>query len=277
MGQIHARKLLAHPGVELVAVVDPRPGEDRDLPFATTLPENLDFAVVATPSSLHASVAEPLLSAGLPCLVEKPLAPTFEEAQRLAQHPALSVNHLERFNPVLSVLDASEGLVYFGSERMAPPGQRGLDTDVLLDLMVHDLDLLLSFDGGEVTEIRGVGLSVGSAGVDIAEVWLETSTGCVANLVASRVSRRQSRQLRLVVGETYWSLDLARGRAERVRWKAGDLDGESVEVPAGDALERMHQAFLGAVRGENPYPVPGAEGARAVALTERIRARIQRE
>ena len=262
--------------MDLVAVVDPAPSEDQDLPFARELPEGLDFVVVATPSSLHAEVAEPLLSAGLPCLVEKPLAATLEEARLLAQHPRLSVNHLERFNPVLSVLEKEGELSYFGSERMAPPGQRGLDTDVLLDLMVHDLDLLLSLDGGEVTEIRGVGLSVGSAGIDIAEVRLETSTGCVANLVASRVSRRQSRQLRLVGGETYWSLDLARGTAERVRWKKGDLDGESVSVPAGDALERMHQAFLGAVRGENPYPVPGVEGARAVALTERIRARIQR-
>ena len=269
MGRIHAEKLAG--AVDLV-VVDPA-GVPSHLPQGK-LPEELDAAIIAVPASLHAEVAIPLLERGVPCLIEKPLASTAQEARRLARYPHCSVNHQERFNPAVRALPADLRPRYVRVERLAAPSGRGFDVDVVHDLMIHDLDLLLHLAGGVVTDLRAVGVPVLGEGLDVAEVWLETSTGCVGTLTASRISRGPSRRFRLMDPGRYFSLDLGEQTVSTVRLGDGELQPEALEVSPGDAIEAVHAAFFAAVRGEGDYPCPASEAAIAVALADRIAATI---
>ncbi len=277
MGRLHARLLAARDDVELVAAVDPlRPAAAGSLPWADRVPADLDFAVVATPTVVHAEVAGPLLAAGVPVLVEKPLAHTPGAAERLAAAPRLAVNHLERFNPALDALPAGARLRFVRAERLGPFQRRGVDVDVVHDLMVHDLDLLLHLAGGAVEALRAVGVGVVTSGIDIAEAWVELSTGCVASLTASRVSARRVRTWRVVTDDAYWSLDLAAHRAHAVPWGAGELRPRPVDLPERNALVAMHDAFLAAVRSGGPMPVTGEEGWAAVVLAHRVSEAVRR-
>jgi len=274
MGRYHAMKLAARDDVELLGVVDPDSRFLPELPRLERVPADADFAVIATPTRLHVETALPLLRGGLPCLVEKPLAATPREAEQLAGFAGLGVNHIERFNPALEVLPSDVRPGYVRAERLAPFGGRGIDVDVVHDLMIHDLDLVLHLAGGEAREIRAVGVPVRTAGVDIAEVWMETTTGCVATLTASRISRAPSRRLRLVARDRYWSLDMAARSASQSRWGDGVLDAEPLEVGTADALEASIAGFIASVRGEAGVPVSGADGLAAVRLASRVSARI---
>ena len=278
MGRYHAAKLLSRSDVTLLGIVDPGSPHHPGVPRLDAVPDEADFAVVATPTRLHGASALPLLERGIPCLVEKPLAATLDEAEALAAHAHVCVNHIERFNPGLSALPAGLRPRYLRLERMAPPTARGTDVDVIHDLMIHDLDLVLHLTGcalAGVTEVRAVGVPVLTGGVDIAECWLETADGCVATLTASRVSRKPSRHLRVVADDgTYWSVDLAARAAARVRWGEGDLDAEPLTVGSADALESMIDAFLAAVRGERAYPVSGREGLAALSLARAVSDQI---
>ncbi|MBN1335921.1 MAG: Gfo/Idh/MocA family oxidoreductase [Deltaproteobacteria bacterium] len=266
MGGLHARALGRRPDVR-VRVVDPGRGH----PGPVGRP---DAAIVAVPAVRHAEVALPLLDAGVPCLVEKPLAPDPDAAEALAAWPDCMPGHVERFNPVFCALPGLRAR-FLVAERIHAPTGRGADVDVVLDVMIHDLDLALWLLGEEPDEIRASGLAVRSAcGVDIANARLETASGGAAVLTASRVSRRQVRALRVFTLDAYVSMDLAAGRADRVRWGAAGLEEEAVPVPAGDALEREHDAFLAHVRQEAPFPVPAADAARAVRLARRVQAAI---
>ena len=282
MGRYHAAKLMSRDDVTLVGILDPDSPHHPQVPRLEVVPEGVDFAVVATPTRLHGASALPLLERGVPCLIEKPIGATLAEAEALAAHAHVCVNHIERFNPGLSALPEGLRPRYLRLERMAPPTARGTDVDVIHDLMIHDLDLVLHLTGAtleQVSEVRAVGVPVLTGGVDIAECWLETSDGCVATLTASRVSRKPSRHLRVVADDgTYWSVDLAARAAARVRWGAGDLDAEPMTVGSADALESMIDAFLAAVRGERDYPVSGRAGLAALSLasavSEQVRERL---
>lgn len=277
MGRYHTGKLLAREDVDLVGIVDPDTPHHPELPRLDyeSLPGDLDFAVVAAPTRLHRALAEPLLARGIACLVEKPLGATLEEARALAAYDRVCVNHVERFNPALAALPAGLEPRYLRLERMGVPVGRGTDVDVIHDLMIHDLDLVAHLTRSEVVELRAVGVPVLGSGVDIAECWLETASGCVATLTASRVSRTPSRRLRVVAADTYWSVDLARREAQRVRWGAGELGAEPVEVPHADALERLIDGFLAGVRGDAPFPVSGSEGLAALELARQVAEQIQ--
>jgi predicted dehydrogenase len=261
MGGFHRAKIAARPGVELV-VVDPPLGLRPDV-------GEVDFAIVATPSSTHREVAEPLLERGVPCLVEKPLAHTVEDARALAAYRTLMVGHIERFNPALVPVRAVRPR-FVQCERLAPFPARGTDVSVIDDLMVHDLDLVSSFLGTQVTDVRAIGVGVLTAEPDICNVRLEIG-GAVAVLTASRVSRESVRKLRLVEPGVYWSVDLLARTVTRVDWGTGDLTGSSVAVPNEDALEREHDAFFAAVRGEAAFDPDGAAGVRALELAAVVR------
>lgn len=271
MGRHHARRLAERPDVRL-RIVDP----DQGLPAPGRLVA--DFAVVATPTASHAEVAGPLLAAGIPTLVEKPLAPDLESARRLSEWGRLSVGHVERWNPALRAV-AHVRPRFVEAQRMAPwpdpaaRGGRGTDTDVLADLMLHDIDLALRFLPGALRDVRAVGVGVLSGHPDIAKARLELGGG-VADLTASRVSRAPTRTLRLVDDGQYWSVDLLARSVMRVRWGAGELEGEPVAVPEGDALRDQHGDFLAAVRSGGPMPVPGAEAVRVLEVIEVIRAAL---
>jgi predicted dehydrogenase len=280
MGRIHAKKLLLNSSVDLVAVVDPDPRMEAgiaSLPWVDKLPTSIDFAVVAVPTALHSKVALPLLVAGVPCLVEKPLGGSLADAASLAKFDYVTVNHIERYNPNLAPVVGTSPK-YIRSERLAltqsnSGRRRGGDVDVVHDLMIHDLDLVRYLTGEEVSLVKAVGASLHcdseASGVDIAEVWLETDGGCVAVLTASRASNKRMRRLRVVDGNSYWSVDLDGGLGEQVGWDSS-LSRVATESSGKDALEAMHEAFLGMVKGERASPVTGVDGLRAVELAARV-------
>lgn len=263
MGRLHAQKLSARGDVHL-AVVDPAQGLEEP-------GWRPDFAVVATPTATHARVAMPLLQAAVPCLVEKPLAADLATARELSRFAHLSVGHVERFNPALEVVEGSVRFVQ--AERLAPFPGRGTDVDVVIDLMVHDLDLALQWLSGPIRDVRAVGVGVLTGSADIVNARVEVGAG-VAVFTASRVSRSPVRVVRLVGPGVYWSLDLLGRKVHRVRWGEGKLDEEAVPVPQGDPLEREHAAFLDAVRERGPFPVPGTEAVRVIELAERVRGAL---
>jgi predicted dehydrogenase len=267
MGAHHLRKLATRADVR-VRAVDPPKGLDAPV-------GQPDFAIIAVPTRSHLDVALPLLEAGVPCLVEKPLAASLEQASRLVAFPHCLPGHIERFNPVFQVLDGARPR-YLEAERMGLPSGRSGDVDVVLDLMIHDLDLVRWLLPSALRELRSVGLGLPREpgkpppGVDIANVRLETADGRVANLSASRISRRNSRRLRLFTERDYWSLDLGLRRAERIRWADGSLEVQAVPVPDIDPLEAEHEALLAHVRGDIPYPLGPHDGLEALELALRV-------
>jgi len=262
MGRLHAEKLRPH----LVAVVDPA-GVDDGLPWAEEVPAGIDAAVVAVPAGQHFQVALPLLRQGIPTLVEKPLATDLEEARVLAAFPNLCVNHVERFNPAVAALPAQ--IRHISAQRMAPYMGRGIDVDVVLDLMIHDLDLVLRLLG-PVHEVRAVGLCVESGRIDHAEAWLEAERG-VATVVASRVAPGPHRMLEVTGQKGRYRLDLAAGKAWRL---VTGGEAQPIAVPDHDALDAIHRAFLRAVVDKGEMPVPGCEALAAVELAIRVRQTI---
>lgn len=270
MGQLHAAKLAMRDDVALT-IVDPEAG------WLGPAPAGPDFAIVATPTHAHAEVALPLLEQGVPCLVEKPLSTGAREGAALARFPMLSVGHIERFNPALLPLEGCQPR-FLQAERIAPFSGRSTDVDVIADLMIHDIDLALSFMPGEVIDVRAVGVGVVTGSADIVNARLEILQAdgrvAVATLTASRVSRRAARTLRLVESGVYWTVDLAEERVQRVPWGQGGLGATEVPVPRGDALTAQHQAFLSAVRGEGRFPCSGAEALHALQVADRIRTAV---
>ncbi len=267
MGRFHAAKLAERDDIEF-CVVDPK----RGLPPVPT--EKLDFAIVATPTTTHTQVAEPLLQSGVPCLIEKPLAATLDEARQLAQFGHLCVGHIERFNPVLATIGRFDA-EYIEVERLSPFSHRGTDVDVIDDLMIHDLDLLTRFMKGTVTDIRAKGVGVLTQKPDIVHVRIEVERENgrigVANISASRVSSRPCRTWRLVKPNRYWSLDLKHHTAKRVRWENQQMYTEQIDVPDADALTEQHNAFFDAIRNKNRFACTGIEALQALQLAERIR------
>ena len=265
MGQHHARVLDARPDVRLV-VADP--------PLGLPMPElrAVDFAVVATPTSTHLEVARPLLAAGVPTLVEKPLAHSLEAAAELAASPLCCVGHTERFNPALDRLWGVSPR-WVQAERLTPFHGRGLDMDVLDDLMIHDADLAVALLGSGLRDVRGSGVGVVTQGLDVVEARLELGCG-VATLTASRVSRRASRTLRVVSEGGYWSVDLRARTVVQVRWGEGELTGEPLPVSQEDALERELDAFVAFVRQERSFVVPGSVGLEAMSVVAQVRAAL---
>lgn len=231
-GRHHARVYRELPGAELVGVYDTNleraaaVAAEFGAPVLHSLAEvaaRARAASVAVPTVMHAAVAGELLTAGLDLLVEKPIAPSLEAADGMIaaarqQGRILAVGHLERFNPAVQMVRPRlTRPLFFEVHRLSVFTPRSLDVDVLLDLMIHDLDLVLSFVKAPVSDLQGVGLPVLSPHTDIANVRLTFANGCVANLTASRVSTERVRKLRFFQPAEYVSLDLARRDAELFR------------------------------------------------------------
>jgi predicted dehydrogenase len=297
LGAFHAEKYAAHDGVELVAVVDTSPERARTIGerlgvrwFADhrALVGAVDCASVATPTPTHAAIAGDLLAGGIDVLVEKPFTRTVEEGRALLDAAArggrvLQVGHLERFNPAFrAVADAIDGPRFIESQRLASFGPRGIDVDVILDLMIHDIDLVLSMVRSPVRSVDAVGIPVLTAAVDIADVRLRFANGCVANITASRVSPKRERKLRIFQPDAYFSIDFDQRQvrlARRRRTPAGDatVDFEERVVEEGDALRAEIAAFVHAVRARDTPPVSGWDGLRALEIAEVIRQSVETE
>ncbi len=272
MGRNYARIFADHPDIRLDPV-------DPPLGLEALHRSNWDGAIIAAPTRLHHALAAPLLDAGLPVLIEKPLAATLDEGATLACHAACFVGHVERFNPATVAIPARPRFVQ--AERIAVWVDRGIDVDVVLDLMVHDLDLFLHrCPGDPVVDVRANGVRVATADIDLAQARVELASGAVGTFTASRVSRRQSRTWRAFDADgTYTSVDFGARQALRVTWeRGGDAPGPreaAIDLPVHNALEQQVLAFVDVIRGGSSDRLATAtQGLAALELAWRIREAI---
>ncbi len=292
-GRNHVRVLSQMRDVELVAVADLDLDKAKELAaeYGTSaianmdeLPERVEAVVIATPTVTHETVAEELLGSGVDVLVEKPIADSVEAGERLTRladenGQILQVGHLERFNPAVVRL-ANECTVplFFEIHRLSVFTPRSLDIDVVLDLMIHDLDIVLNLVGEMPKEIRAAGISVLSQKVDIANVRLAFGSGCVANLTASRVSTEQVRKLRLFQPGEYFSVDYKRQEIAKARISAKEPDGfvfSKLPVQQAEPLQLELDAFMAAVRKRSRPKVDGVQATNALRLAEEILVTIK--
>jgi predicted dehydrogenase len=286
-GQNHIRVIKQLEDIELAAVVDTDPAK---APLATVDPvlDRIDAAIVATPTLTHEQISTRLLENGIDVLIEKPIADSAASGVRLA-HLArdrgriLQVGHLERFNPAILALEKHVTLpLFFEIHRLSVFTARSLDIDVVLDLMIHDIDIVLSLAKQEPQEIRAAGISVLSPRVDIANVRLSFRNGCIANLTASRVSTEKVRKLRLFQPGEYISIDYQRQDALRVAIHKNEPNGfvpqigfESLPVERGEPLELELRAFFACVRDRSQPRVDAFQATNALRVAEAILAKIK--
>ena len=297
LGRFHAQKYAAlsaaNRGVELVGVVDAHPetaqrvAKELGVAAFTDYREllaggKIDLVSVASTTETHHAVARDCLAAGVHVLAEKPITVTVAQADELialadAKKLVLQVGHLERFNPAwLAVKDKFTRPVFIEAHRMAPFKARGIDVSVVLDLMIHDLDLILPLVASPVTDLRASGVSVLTDGIDIANARIEFANGCVANLTASRTSTASLRRLRVFQHHEYISVDFGDRRIgiskKREALVEGEepIDTETFQQPPGDALMTEIEAFVAAVKNGTPPVVSGREGRDALAVALEI-------
>jgi predicted dehydrogenase len=296
VGQHHARVYAALPGVRLAAVADIVPERAAEVARSCGaephteyrhLIGNVDVVSIATPTSLHAEIGEKFLRSGAHVLVEKPIASTLAEADRLiaaaaASGRVLQVGHVERFNPVVrAVREFVKRPRFFEAHRMGVFAPRSLDVDVVLDLMIHDLDIISLLVGSPPEEIQAVGIAILSRRIDIANARIRFADGCVANLTASRVSMEKIRKLRLFQEREYISLDyglqqaavftLAPAESEDEELRPDRIGHRLLTPGREEPLETELRAFVAAARGETPVECTGADGKAALGLALRIR------
>lgn len=316
MGGFHARACAESRDVELVAVVDTvatqalavaRKHNVAGLSSVEALGDRLDAAVIAVPTVAHLAVAGPLLERGVSCLVEKPLAATSAEAARLVKaaskgNSTLQVGHSERFNPAFMALARYQLKPRFiEATRVSPCRFRSMDIGVVMDMMIHDIDLVLSLVPSEVVSVDAVGVNVVAATEDMANVRVRFANGCVADLIASRAALKVERRIRIFAESGYASVDFGAKRGTFVRPSArltalrqaamatGHFDPagvadteyekllevEQIEINDHDALSRQLAAFVASARDGEPVVVSGDDGRRAVELAEQIVRAIQ--
>lgn len=288
LGRHHVRILAEDPAADLVGIFDTdravaeRVGSEFGAEVfddLDSLAEGLEAAVVAVPTVDHCEVGCNLLHRGIHVLVEKPIASTLEEADRLvaaAGDRVLAVGHVEYFNPAVQRLMGVEGQAGFVEiHRLAVFTPRSLDIDVVLDLMIHDLQIIHALDDSPVSEVRATGISVLSSRIDIANARVALESGCVANITASRVSSQKVRKLRVFLPDQgYYSVDYQEQEVEGFRLQVGD-DGrniipDSLLVENREPLKEELEAFLARCRGEESALVDGRQGRRALKTAFRV-------
>jgi len=289
-GRNHMRVLSQSEGAALAAVVDADAARaaaaaaEFGCPAVelVDVPARADAAIVAVTTSAHAEVGCRLLETGLDVLVEKPIAGDLASARRLidtaqARGRILQVGHLERFNPAVTALRRVLTVpLFFEVHRLSVFTPRSLDVDVVLDLMIHDLDILLDLAGQAPEEIRAAGISILSSRVDIANVRLAFPNGCVANLTASRVSTERVRKLRLFQPRQYVSLDYARQEAAVFEVsQAREIGCRMLPVEKDEPLKLELASFLEAVHRRGEPVASGEDGYRALEVALAILDRIE--
>jgi predicted dehydrogenase len=305
LGFHHVRLLREHRGVTFGGFYDSSPEqaarvatELRVHAFQSldALLDSVDAAIVVVPTKAHYDVAKAALSRGIHLLIEKPITATLEQADELVllarqRGALLQIGHVERFNrAVRAAAPYLEAPRFIESERLAPFNPRGTDVAVVLDLMIHDIDLVHALVQGRVADVRAVGVGVLTQ-VDMTNAWLAFENGAVANIKASRVSRDKLRKLRIFQRNGYFSLDLGAGTGEFYRLRR-DIDlqelaksSQSIEkfveriklkAPEGEPLRLEHDSFVAAIEGRSPVVVTGEDGRDALAVAMRIVAEIEK-
>jgi predicted dehydrogenase len=294
LGRHHARILASLSGAELVAVVDTNAARAHEVAAASgTRPltdfrdvlGSVDAVTLAVPTELHREIALAFLTAGVHVLVEKPMAPSVADADEMIQAAAkagaiLAVGQTERFNPAVA---AARPILsdprFIEVHRLGTFPERSLDIDVVFDLMIHDVDIVLSLVASEVEAIEAVGVPVLTGRVDIANARLKFSNGCIANLTASRISRDRVRKIRFFQPMAYVSIDYAAQKLEVFRLVKGNgpvpvIEGGEVPVENEEPLKRELADFVDAIGTRRAPVVTGQDGRRALALATQIAARI---
>jgi predicted dehydrogenase len=297
LGQHHARVYASMPEACLVGVVDAFPGRAEEVagPLGTKvfsrywdLFEKVDAVSIAAPTTLHAEIGEQFLNQGIHVLVEKPIAHTLEDADRLIQAARLNsrilqVGHLERFNPaVIQLRKIVSKPRFFEAHRMGLFSPRSLDIDVVLDLMIHDLDIIGLLVPSPAVQLSAVGIAILTNRIDIANTRIQFEDGCVANITASRVSMEKIRKLRLFQKQEYISLDYSRqdlavfSLKHRSETPIPEIVSRKLTPERKEPLQEELHAFLAAVKGLEPVECRGEEGRRALALALQILDRAEK-
>ncbi len=299
VGQHHARIYRELPGVELAGIADIDPARLQEVRKVTEAPVfqdyrelfgHVDGVSLAVPTHLHAQIARECLDRGVDVLVEKPMTQTLEEAEELTdlakqRGRILQVGHVERFNGAVRALHRivkTPGFIE--CHRLSPFPQRGTDVDVILDLMIHDIDIILSLVKSPVSQVNAVGVPVLTDRVDISNARLEFASGCVANVTASRVSIERLRKIRIFQPDTYISLDYASQEITLFRRLPPDLASqppqlpqivrEEVVVEKEEPLRLQLISFLSSVRERTRPEVSGEEAVEALRVASQILAKM---
>jgi predicted dehydrogenase len=289
LGQHHARLLAAMEDVELVGVVDTRPGRAAEIAATfggqaftdiADVIDRVDAVSIAVPTESHVEVGLPFLDRGVAVLVEKPMASSVADADRLIDAARrrgvlLAAGHTERFNPAfVAALPLVSNPRFVEVHRLGTFPDRSLDIDVIFDLMIHDLDLLLAAVGSEVISVEAVGVQVLTPRTDIANARLRFASGCIANLTASRISRDRIRKARFFQHDSYVSIDFAAQEVEVYRLDRGEgrpaIQGGKLNVANEEPLRRELTDFVEAVRTKRQPGVTAQAGRDALALATRI-------
>jgi len=294
LGRQHARILSSLPDAELVAVVDTNRARAEEIAAAhgtraisdyREVVDQVDAVTIAVPTKLHHDIAVACLSAGIPVLVEKPMARSPAEAEAMIAvarqaDVALAVGHTERFNPaVVAARPLLTAPRFIEVHRLGTFPERSLDIDVVFDLMIHDLDVVLSLVKSEAESIEAVGVPVLTGRVDIANARVRFANGCIANLTASRISRERVRKIRFFQPAAYLSIDYAAQKVElwrlvKTEGRMPSIQGGDVEVVNEEPLKRELADFVAAVGARRAPEVTGEDGLRALALAQRITDRM---
>ena len=306
LGYHHARILREIPGVVFRGFYEANPeragtvGRELDVrayPTLDALLDDVDAVSIVVPTPRHHEVAMAALAKGKHLLIEKPITVTLAEADELLalaeqQRALVQIGHIERFNRAIrAALPYVDRPLFIDSDRLAPFNPRGSDVAVVLDLMIHDIDLVLTLTGSAVKDVSAAGLPVLTPSIDIADARITFASGAVATITSSRVSKDRMRKLRIFQRNGYLSLDLAAGTGEMYRLR-GDVDLATlalqaqpleafvervvIDAPEGEPLRLELESFVAALRGEQPVAVTGRAGRDALAVALRIVADIER-
>ena len=294
LGKFHAEKYASSSKARLIGIVDIDESRVNEIGAALAAPAYTDYrnlfgrvecVSIAVPTRLHYQVARDFIDAGIDVLVEKPLTASIAEGRELVaaaqkKNVLLQVGHLERFNPAIRRL---EGVIkepkFVECHRLAPFVERGTDVDVVLDLMIHDIDVIASLVGAPTERVEAVGVPVLTERPDIANARIKFANGCIANITASRVSLKRERKIRFFQPDAYISIDYDQRRAQIFHKPAPgagwlDIRTETVEIKEGDALADEIDSFLECVRRRQHPLVGGVEGLRALEIASMISAQL---
>ena len=290
LGQHHARIYSQLPGVELTAIMDRDPARAEEIagqyggrvvPDLAAMAELCDAVSVVVPTDLHCEVAIPLLQAGCHLLIEKPLCVNLGEAERIVSAAkeagvVVQVGHIEHFNPVMGYLEeAVQSPRYITADRLAPFNPRGTEVGVVLDLMIHDLGIILQLVRSPVERVESIGVGVLSPTEDIANTRIVFANGCVANINTSRVSQKKVREIRVFQENSYLSLDFMNQAGHLLRKDGLQLEREDIPIEKGEPLMLELASFTEVVRTRGDPKVDAQFGRTALELalliTEQIR------
>ncbi len=298
LGTFHVEKYASLSDVKLVAVVDidlakaqrvaDRFGAQPYSDYRDIL-NQVDLVSIAVPTEHHFETAGYFLASGIATLLEKPIAQTLEEGRQLVElanknNTIFQIGHLERFNPaVVAIRDELKNPLFIETHRLAPFNVRGTDVDVVLDLMIHDIDLILTMTASPLVSIQSIGVPVLTDKIDIANARLEFADGCVANVIASRISNKQLRKIRVFQPSTYISIDCHKRKvsihrkSDQIRTESEPprIDIEERGFETADVLLNEIQAFVHAVKSDTPPQVSGEDGLRALEVAMEISRSIK--